>query len=45
VQFVSVRDAGIDSTTITGRLLTQVLACFASYERDLIKAKPRIEVG
>jgi DNA invertase Pin-like site-specific DNA recombinase len=43
VGFVSVNDAGIDTTTVTGRLLTQVLACFGSYERDLIKM--RTEAG
>jgi DNA invertase Pin-like site-specific DNA recombinase len=43
VQFVSVRDPGIDTTSITGRLLTQVLACFASYERDMIRM--RVQAG
>ena len=43
VQFVSVRDPGIDSTSITGRLLTQVLACFAAYERDMIRM--RVQAG
>jgi DNA invertase Pin-like site-specific DNA recombinase len=39
VGFASVNDPGIDTTTVTGRLLAQVLACFSSYERDLIKLR------
>ena len=39
VGFASINDPGIDTTTVTGRLLTQVLACFSSYERDLIKLR------
>ncbi len=43
VQFASVRDPGIDTTTPTGRLLTQVLAVFSSYERELIRM--RVQAG
>lgn len=39
VGFVSARDAGIDSTTATGRLLLQLVAVFASYERELIRER------
>ncbi len=36
LSFVSVRDAGLDTTTPNGRLLTTILAAFAAFERDLI---------
>jgi len=39
VGFVSVRDAGIDTTSATGRLLLHLLAAFAEYERCLIKER------
>ena len=39
VGFVSVRDAGIDTTSATGRLLLHLLAAFAEYERALIKER------
>lgn len=39
VGFVSVRDAGIDTTTPTGRLLLHLLAAFAEYERSLIRER------
>jgi DNA invertase Pin-like site-specific DNA recombinase len=39
VQLVSARDPGIDTTTPTGRLLTQLLGAFASFERELIQER------
>lgn len=39
VEFVSVRDAGIDTTSPTGRLLLHLLAAFAEYERNIIKER------
>jgi DNA invertase Pin-like site-specific DNA recombinase len=39
VSFVSVRDAGLDTTTPNGRLLINILAAFASFERDLIQER------
>ena len=39
VGFVSVRDAGIDTTSATGRLLLHLLAAFAEYERNLIRER------
>lgn len=39
VQLVSARDPGIDTTTPTGRLLTQLLGAFAQFERDLIRER------
>lgn len=39
VDFISLRDAGIDTTTATGRLLLHLLAAFAEYERALIKER------
>lgn len=39
VGFVSVRDAGIDTTSATGRLLLQLLGAFAEYERNLIRER------
>ncbi len=39
VSFCSVRDPGIDTASAHGRLLLQLLAVFASYERELIKER------
>jgi DNA invertase Pin-like site-specific DNA recombinase len=39
VGFVSIRDAGIDTTSATGRLLLHLLAAFAEYERSLIRER------
>lgn len=39
VSFASLRDPGIDTTSIHGRLLLQLLAVFASYERELIRER------
>jgi len=41
VDFVSLRDAGIDTTSATGTLVTQVLAAFAEYERNIIRERTR----
>lgn len=39
VQFVSVRDSGIDTTSPSGRLLLHMLAAFAEFERGLIRER------
>lgn len=39
VGFVSLRDAGLDSTTPAGRLFTAMIGAFASFERDLIQER------
>ena len=39
VGFVSITDAGIDTTTATGRLMLHLLAAFAEYERNLIRER------
>lgn len=39
VSFCSVREPGIDTTSAHGRLLLQLLAVFASHERELIKER------
>ena len=39
VGFTAIRDAGIDTTTPTGRLLLQLLGAFADYERSLIRER------
>jgi putative DNA-invertase from lambdoid prophage Rac len=39
VAFVSLRDAGMDSTTPAGRLFTAMIAAFAAFERDLIQER------
>ena len=39
VGFASIRDAGIDTTTPTGRLLLQLLGAFAEFERSLIRER------
>jgi len=39
VGFVSLRDAGIDTTSPTGRLMLQLLGAFAEYERGLIRER------
>jgi len=44
VGFVSVRDAGIDTTTAQGRLMLQVLGAFAEFERALIQERVRAGV-
>ena len=39
VDFSSVRDPGMNTTTSTGRLLMQLLAVFAAYEREVIQER------
>ena len=39
VGFAAIRDAGIDTTTPTGRLLLQLLGAFADYERSLLRER------
>lgn len=39
VGFLSLRDLGIDTTTPLGRLLMQLVAAFAQFERDLIRER------
>src|SRR4029079_6990862 len=39
VSFASVRDPGVDTTSAHGRLLLQLLAVFASYEREIIRER------
>jgi len=36
VGFVSIRDAGIDTTTATGKLMLMLIGAFAEYERSMI---------
>ena len=39
VKFVSARDAGIDTTTASGRLLLHMLGAFAEFEREIIRER------
>lgn len=39
VQFVSIRDAGIDSTSPSGRLMLSMIGAFAEFERALIRER------
>ena len=39
VGFASVRDAGIDTTTPSGRLMLQLLGAFAEFEREMIRER------
>ena len=41
VGFVSINDAGIDTTTSQGRLMLGIIGSFAAYERELIQARVR----
>ena len=43
VAFASIRDAGIDTTNPTGRLLLQLLGAFAEFEKSLIRE--RVQAG
>ncbi len=43
VGFVSLRDAGVDTTSPTGRLLLQLMGAFAEFERGLIQE--RVKAG
>jgi DNA invertase Pin-like site-specific DNA recombinase len=39
VGFVSLKDAGIDTTTSQGRLMLGIIGSFAAYERDIIRSR------
>ena len=39
IGFASLRDAGIDTTTPTGRLMLQILGALAAYEKELIRER------
>ncbi|MFH1466558.1 MAG: recombinase family protein [Pseudomonadota bacterium] len=39
IEFVSIRDPGLDTTTPAGRLFTAIIAAFASFERDIIRER------
>lgn len=41
VQFVSLRDPGMDTTTSMGRLIFQILAAFAEFEKNLNSERTR----
>lgn len=41
VEFLSLRDPGVDFTTASGRLLFHLIASFAAFEVDLIKARTK----
>ncbi len=41
VQFVSLRDAGMDTTTPMGRLIFQILSAFAEFERNLLRERTK----
>jgi len=45
VAFVSLRDAGVDTTTPQGRLMLQLLGAFAEFERSLIVERVRAGVA
>ena len=44
VGFASLRDAGVDTTSPTGRLLLQVLGAFAEFERAMVRERVRAGV-
>lgn len=41
VEFLSLKDSGMDFTTPTGRLLFHIIASFAAFEVDLIRSRTR----
>lgn len=45
VEFVSLRDAGMDSTTATGRLMFAMVGAFAEFERSLIVERTKAGVA
>ena len=45
VGFVSVRDAGMDTTSPSGRLMFQLLGAFAEFERSMIRERVRAGVA
>jgi DNA invertase Pin-like site-specific DNA recombinase len=44
VDFVSLKDAGVDMTTSSGRLLGHILAAFAEFEASIIRQRVRAGV-
>lgn len=44
VEFVSLKDSGIDMTTPSGKLLLHILGAFAEFEANLIKTRVRAGV-
>jgi DNA invertase Pin-like site-specific DNA recombinase len=41
VEFISLRDPGLDMTTSMGKLMIHIVAAFAAFEADIIKARVR----
>jgi MYXO-CTERM domain-containing protein len=41
MDFVILKDSGIDTTTATGTLMLQILAAFSEYERNIIRERTR----
>lgn len=41
VEFVSLKDSGLDMTTSMGKLMIHIVAAFAAFEADMIKARVR----
>lgn len=41
VEFVSLRDSGIDMTTPSGKLMLTIIAAFAAFEADMIRMRVR----
>jgi DNA invertase Pin-like site-specific DNA recombinase len=41
VDLVSIRDAGIDTTTATGKLMVSIIGAFACFERDMLIERTR----
>ena len=39
IEFVSLRDTGLDTTTPAGRLFTAIIAAFGAFERDIIRER------
>jgi DNA invertase Pin-like site-specific DNA recombinase len=44
IEFVSIKDSGIDTTTPAGRLMLQMLGAFAEFERAMISERVRAGV-
>ena len=45
VDFVAIRNAGLDSTSAQGRLMLQILGAFCEYEAELIRERVRAGVA
>lgn len=45
VAFVSCRDAGLDTTTPMGKMITTIIAAFGELERDIIRERVRAGVA